>query len=217
MIHLIKKIIISSIDMTKTGNYRTENDVSNFAEHCVVSAIKNFTKVVNGQEKQVRFTPMTLRAALSLWMRCKKGYAVHRQLSVDIMPSQSLLKGILRGNRVNEGKCAKLYCWFHDMHASKIEGCIDAHLMHDELKLVNDVYWNCSNNHMVGLAASVGEFILNQPHLHALYVVKVAESVPGMGKVSARRTLDELGINYLNPCLSITGEQWKTLFTGAQQ
>ena len=30
--------------------------------------------------------------------------------------------------------------------------------MHDELKLVNDVYWNCSNNHMVGLAASVGEF-----------------------------------------------------------
>ena len=65
--------------------------------------------------------------------------------------------------------------------------------------------------------ALVSEFILNQPHLHALYVVKVAESVPGMGKVSARRTLDELGINYLSPCLSITGEQWKTLFTGAQQ
>jgi hypothetical protein len=38
-----------------------------------------------------------------------------------------------------------------------------------------------------------------------------------MGKVSARRTLDELGINYLKPCLSITGEHWKTLFTGAQQ
>jgi hypothetical protein len=38
-----------------------------------------------------------------------------------------------------------------------------------------------------------------------------------MGKVSARRTLDELRINYLNPCLSITGEQWKTLFAGAQQ
>ena len=66
-------------------------------------------------------------------------------------------------------------------------------------------------------AALVSEFILNQPHLHALYVVKVAESVPGMGKVSARRTLDDLGINYLSPCLSITGEQWKTLFTGAQQ
>jgi hypothetical protein len=30
--------------------------------------------------------------------------------------------------------------------------------MHDELKLVNDVYWNCSNNHMVGLVASVDEF-----------------------------------------------------------
>ena len=66
-------------------------------------------------------------------------------------------------------------------------------------------------------AASVGEFILNQPHLHALYVVKVAESVPGMGKVSARRALDELGINYLGPCLSVKSQQWETLFAGGQK
>ena len=65
--------------------------------------------------------------------------------------------------------------------------------------------------------ASVGEFISNNPHVHALYVVKVAESVPGMGKVSARRTLDELGVNYLSPCLSITSVQWETLFAGGQQ
>ena len=65
--------------------------------------------------------------------------------------------------------------------------------------------------------ASVGEFISNNPHVHALYVVKVAESVPGMGKVSARRALDELGVNYLSPCLSVTSQQWETLFTGAQQ
>ena len=107
---------------------------------------------------EVDFTPMTLCAALSLWMCCKKGYAVHRNLSVDVMPSQSLLKGILRGNRVNEGKCAKLYRWFHDKHVSNDQVCIYGHLMHDELKLVNDVYWKCSNNHMVGLAASLNEF-----------------------------------------------------------
>ena len=153
MVNLIRSIILK-----KSGIHKSESYVTDFAEHCV-NAIKNFTKVVNGQEKQVRFTPLTLRAALSLWMRCKKGYAVHRTLSVDIMPSQSLLKGILKGNRVNEGKCAKLYGWFRDNHVSQSNGCgIHAHLMHDELKLVNDVYWNCSNNHMVGLAASVGEF-----------------------------------------------------------
>ncbi|KAI2494045.1 hypothetical protein MHU86_20488 [Fragilaria crotonensis] len=152
MVNLIKNIVLA-----KCGSKKSECEVTEFAEHCV-SAIKNFTKIGNGQEKQVRFTPLTLRAALSLWMRCKKGYAIHRMLSVDIMPSQSLLKGILKGNRVNEGKCAKLYGWFSDHHVSERNVCIDAHLMHDELKLVNDVYWNCSNNHMVGLAASVGEF-----------------------------------------------------------
>jgi hypothetical protein len=132
--------LIMNIVMTKSGSSnKSESNVRNFAEHCV-NAIKNFTKVVNGQEKQVRFTPLTLRAALSLWMRCKKGYAVHRALSVDIMPSESRLKGILKGNRVNEGKCAMLYGWFYDNHVSKCDGCINAHLMHDELKLVNDVY-----------------------------------------------------------------------------
>lgn len=65
--------------------------------------------------------------------------------------------------------------------------------------------------------ASVGEFISNNPHVHALYVVKVAESVPGMGKVSARRALDELGVNYLSPCLCVTSQQWEMLFAGGQK
>lgn len=66
-------------------------------------------------------------------------------------------------------------------------------------------------------AETVGEFIVGHPHLHALYVVKVAESIPGMGKVSARRALDELGINYLSPCLFVTSQQWETLFAGGQK
>lgn len=65
--------------------------------------------------------------------------------------------------------------------------------------------------------ASVGEFIISNTHVHALYVVKVAESIPGMGKVSARRALDELGISYLSPCLSITSQQWQTLFASGHQ
>ena len=154
MVNLIKDIIMARSGIIN----KSEHDVTVFAENCV-NAIKNFTKAaVNGQEKQVRFSPLTLRAALSLWMRNKKGYAVHRNLSLEIMPSQSTLKGILQGNRVNEGKCAKLYGWFNDNHVSKCDGGVSGHLMHDELKLVNDVYWNCSNNHMVGLAASAGEF-----------------------------------------------------------
>ena len=171
MVDLIKNIVLA-----KSGTKKSEHEITEFAEHCV-NAIENFTKVVNGQEKQVRFTPLTLCAALSLWMRCKKGYAVHRTLSVDIMPSQSLLKGILKGNRVNEGKCARLYGWFCDNHLSDSNGSIiDAHLVHDELKLVNDAYWNCSNNHMVGLVASVGEFNQLLPEVEIANLFLVATS-----------------------------------------
>ena len=66
-------------------------------------------------------------------------------------------------------------------------------------------------------ALTVHDFIAHNPQVHALYVVKVAESVPGMGKVSARRALDELGVGYLCPCLSVTLEQWTTLLAGGQQ
>jgi hypothetical protein len=155
MVDLIKNIVVQGM---KSGSIKnSESDITNFAEHCVTT-IKNFTKVANGQEKQIRFTPLSLRAALSPWMRSKKGYAIHRAQSVEIMPSQSSQKGILNGNCVNEGKCAKLNGWFWDNHVSKSDGSISGHLMHDELKLGNDANWNCSNNHMVGLAASVGEF-----------------------------------------------------------
>jgi hypothetical protein len=90
MLNLIKNIVL-----TKSGSSsnKSESDATNFAEHSV-NAIQNFTTVMNGQKKQVRFTPLTLHATLSLWMRCKKGYAIHQTLSVDIMPSQSCLKGI---------------------------------------------------------------------------------------------------------------------------
>ena len=90
MVDLFKNIVVQGV---KSGSIKnSESDITNFAEHCVTT-IQNFTKVANGQEKQIRFTPLSLRAALSLWMRSKKGYAVHRALvSVEIMPSQSSLK-----------------------------------------------------------------------------------------------------------------------------
>ena len=87
-------------------------------------------------------------------MRSKKGYEVFRKQSIAIMPSESLLNKIQQGMRVNEGKCAKMYSWFFDSYISKCKNPVYGQLMFDEMKLKNDIYWNCSNNQMVGLAAT---------------------------------------------------------------
>ena len=40
MVNLIKKIIINNSDLTRTGSNKSERDVTNFAEHCVTTAIR---------------------------------------------------------------------------------------------------------------------------------------------------------------------------------
>jgi hypothetical protein len=151
------KKIISDIILKKGlpgGKKIPESDIEDFVDH-VVDEISNFGKaVVEGQKTQVRFLPRMLRLAMSLWMRSKSGYDDLREQSVAIMPSASLLKKIQQGMRVNEGHCAKIYGWFHDSYVSKCDKVVHGHLMCDEMKLKSDIYWNCSNHAMVGLAAS---------------------------------------------------------------
>ena len=55
---------------------------------------------------------------------------------------------------MNEGKCARLYGWFFDSYVSKCKDAVYGHFMLDKMKLKNDIYWNCSNIKMFGLAAS---------------------------------------------------------------
>jgi hypothetical protein len=148
---LIKDIIIRK-GLSK-GKEISESQVSEFAKHCV-NEIKNFTLVKEDNKSRVRFSPRMMRLAMSLWMRSKKGYEAFREHSIMIMPSVSLLKSMQKGMRMNEGKCAKIYGWFYDTHVSKCKDVTHGHLMCDEMKLKNDIYWNCSDNSMVGLAAS---------------------------------------------------------------
>ena len=48
-----------------------------------------------------------------------------------------------------------MYGWFFDAHISQHpKHELMGHLMFDEMKLKNDLYWNCSDNRLVGLAGT---------------------------------------------------------------
>jgi len=63
----------------------------------------------------------------------------------------------------------------------------------------------------------IAQMITDDGALHQLYVVKIAESIPHLGKVSARRALGKLGINDLAPAISLSHDQWQALFVGGLQ
>jgi hypothetical protein len=63
-------------------------------------------------------------------------------------------------------------------------------------------------------ATSVFARIQAESALHQLYVVKVVESLPHVGKVQARRALGSLGIDELSPAVDVDQAAWGALLAG---
>ena len=64
-------------------------------------------------------------------------------------------------------------------------------------------------------STSVYARIQGEPALHQLYVVKIVESLPLIGKVHARRALGSLGIDELSPAIEVDEAAWGVLIAGA--
>ena len=63
-------------------------------------------------------------------------------------------------------------------------------------------------------SSSVHRYIEDHSALHQLYIVKVVESLPGVGKVQARRALEQLGIDELAPAITVDEGAWSQLLVG---
>lgn len=50
--------------------------------------------------------------------------------------------------------------------------------------------------------------LADDPALFSLYAVKVAEALPGLGKVAARRALARHGVDELSPAGDVSGDVW---------
>ena len=62
---------------------------------------------------------------------------------------------------------------------------------------------------------SIRRHIEGNPTLHQMYIVKIVESLPRVGKVEARRALEALGVNELAPAITVDEATWGLLLAGA--
>lgn len=53
--------------------------------------------------------------------------------------------------------------------------------------------------------------VTGDPALASLYAVKVAEALPGLGKVTARRALARHGVDELSPAGNVAGDVWPSI------
>lgn len=59
--------------------------------------------------------------------------------------------------------------------------------------------------------AKIAAGVADDPALFSLYAVKVAEALPGLGKVTARRGLARHGIDELSPAGNVPGDVWTSI------
>jgi hypothetical protein len=57
----------------------------------------------------------------------------------------------------------------------------------------------------------IGTTVADDPALFTLYAVKVAEALPGLGKVMARRSLARHGVDELSPAGDVASEVWPSI------
>ena len=57
----------------------------------------------------------------------------------------------------------------------------------------------------------IADTVAGDPALSSIYAVKVAEALPGLGKVTARRALARHGVDELSPAGHVEGGVWPSI------
>ena len=82
---------LEEIDNDKINNDDTSKEIYHFASS-ILEQIQHFKKKLDGNDKQVRFSPTIMRMALSLWSKANSAYRELLESILLILPSESTLK-----------------------------------------------------------------------------------------------------------------------------
>jgi hypothetical protein len=137
----------------------SESECSEFAQSRILDEIQNFSKKLNGQTRQVRFSPRVMRMALSLYLKGPSAYEAFCHSSIQVLPSLSTLKKLKANMTPKEGTFPRCYGWFRDEFFTTgvaAEGDCYGHIVCDEMKLKSDFYWNPSTHQCVGIVVDGG-------------------------------------------------------------
>ena len=105
-------------DNDKINNDDTSKGIDYFSSS-ILEQIQNFKKRLDGNNKQVRFSPKIRRIALSLWSKSNSVYRELLESNLLILPSKSTLKKKHQKLNVHEGYCPNIYSTFYDVFVKK--------------------------------------------------------------------------------------------------
>ena len=78
-------------DNDKINNDDISKEIDHFASS-ILEQIQCFKKKLDGNDKQVRFSPTIVRMAFSLWSKSNSAYRELLESNLLILPSESTLK-----------------------------------------------------------------------------------------------------------------------------
>lgn len=93
-----------------------------------------------------------------------------------------------------------------------MQGTSDASIIESVIllrSLRNDFLRDISTG--VVVPANIGACVAGEPALASIYAVKVAEAIPGLGKVTARRALGRHDVDELAPAGEVDPQVWSSI------
>ena len=151
--------IISILLQQDIQNKNVDIDrIKEFAEHLSTHLANFAERMMNPESKKVRFSQTILRIALCLYCQSPSAYRTLKELSLEILPSESLLKKYKSCCHQKDGFNLKTYANFLDDLSPKYkysanQKTLKGHLMVDEMKLKEDLFWNTHSHELVGFGS----------------------------------------------------------------
>ena len=109
----------------------------------ILTKIENFQKVLHGKSKKVRHAAREIRLALLLHNSSLAGCREIEHSSIQIMPSEIILKEHRRKMKVRQGKNPETYGTLRDRLGLKHVKEIVTRMIVDEMRLKNDISFKC--------------------------------------------------------------------------
>ena len=96
-----------------------------------------------------RYSSEIINITLSIYSRSKSGYEELKQAMSIALPSARNIEHYLEPLRFKDGSQPIRLAMMYKLKENA-RGDIYGHLMMDEIKLKNDIMWNCKNNCVTG-------------------------------------------------------------------
>ena len=138
------------MSITEETSIEKSKEINEFAGELIMQ-INNMAQQLEGQSKQVRFSPLIMRIALATWSRSTSAYIHLLKSKLKNLPLIRELQKLKSANKIDEGFNTNSYKTLLDeiSHKPKTQQKLRGHLVVNEMKLKGGVYMRVSDNQII--------------------------------------------------------------------